>query len=130
MTCGGDTDLIQPTVTSGNTYVVPGTGTITSWSNNAGGGANQTFTLKVFRKVADPTFYMVVAHAGPLPLLGNRLNTFPASIPVKPGDVIGANTSSTTAVCLFAAPGGHLPVPRSACPTVRRRASTPIPTSA
>jgi hypothetical protein len=41
-------------VTSGNTYVVPGAGTITSWSHNAVAGPDQTLTMKIFRKVADP----------------------------------------------------------------------------
>lgn len=84
----GTHDIAQPIVTSGNTYVVPGNGTITSWSHNAAADAGQEMTFKVFRPVTGLT-YMVVGHDGPRTLTGGALNTFPASIPVKPGDVIG-----------------------------------------
>jgi Ca2+-binding RTX toxin-like protein len=84
----GTFDIAQPTVTSGNTYVAPGTGTITSWSHNAAAGAGQTLTFKVFRHLTGST-YMAVGHDGPRSLTGGAVNTFPASIPVKPGDVIG-----------------------------------------
>jgi Ca2+-binding RTX toxin-like protein len=95
--CFGPMDEAQPTVTSGNTYVVPGTGTITSWSHNARAGDGQTFTMKVFRKIAEPGTYMVVGHDGPRPLAAGALNTFPVSIPVKPGDVLGLNNGSPVA---------------------------------
>ena len=84
----GTFDIAQPTVTSGNPYVAPGTGTITSWSHNAAAGAGQILTFKVFRRVTGST-YMVVGHDGPRSMTGGAVNTFPASIPVKPGDVIG-----------------------------------------
>jgi hypothetical protein len=84
----GTMDIAQPTVTSGNTYVMPGTGTITSWSHNAAAPAGQMLTFKVFRQVAGLT-YMVVGHDGPRALTGGVLNTFPSSIPVRAGDVIG-----------------------------------------
>jgi hypothetical protein len=99
-------DFAQATVTSGNPYVVPGAGTITSWSHNARSGANQTLTMKVFRKLADPSTYMVVGHDGPRPLAASTLNTFPASVPVKPGDVLGLNRASpNTTACFFVVPG-------------------------
>ena len=104
--CFGPMDEAQPTVTSGNTYVVPGAGTITSWSHNARAGAGQTFTMKVFRKVAEPARYQVVGHDGPLPLAASALNTFPASVPVKPGDVLGFNNGSPVATsCGFPVTG-------------------------
>lgn len=87
-------DHAQPSVISGNTYVVPGTGTITSWSHNAASGGSQTLTMKIFRKVADPATFQVVGHDGPRQLAGGLLNTFPASIPVKPGDILGLNQAS------------------------------------
>src|SRR5262249_43724562 len=43
-------DVLQPTVTSGNTYVVPASvakGTISAWSHNAGAGAGQSIAFKV-----------------------------------------------------------------------------------
>ena len=65
-----DTDRAQPSVISGNSYVVPATGgitawTLTSWSHNAAADLGQELTMKVFRKVADPLTYTVVGHDGP-----------------------------------------------------------------
>jgi hypothetical protein len=102
-------DLAQPIVSSGNTYVVPGTGTITSWSHNAGAGAGQMLTMKVFRKIADPSTYQVVGHDGPRDLTEGALNTFPASIAVTPGDTLGLNIQNAAVhsnACLFFPPGG------------------------
>ncbi len=103
VTCISDADATQPTVTGGTSYVVPGTGTITSWSHQARAGSGQTFSFKVFRKVADPATYMVVGHDGPRSLTGGALNTFAGiSIPVKPGDLIGINSGSgTMTACIF-----------------------------
>ena len=103
-------DQAQQSVTSGNTYVVPtavAQGTITSWSHNATGGPDQTLTMKIFRKVAEPARYMVVGHDGPRPLAESTLNTFPTNIPVKPGDVLGLNQASGGGgtQCRFPVPG-------------------------
>jgi hypothetical protein len=108
--CGENQDLLQPTVTSGNAYVVPaGLGAITSWSTNADADADQMLTMKVFRKVADPATYQVVGHDGPRPLNSGVLNTFPASVAVMPGDVLGlhvpSNPSPGSPSCRFSAPG-------------------------
>lgn len=94
-------------MTSGSSYVVPGTGTITSWSHNATAGPDQTLTMKIFRRVAEPARYMVVGHDGPRPLAESTLNTFPTSIPVNPGDVLGLNQASGGGgtQCRFPAPG-------------------------
>jgi hypothetical protein len=51
-------------------------------------------TMKIWRQVAGSR-YTVVGHDGPRPLDDNELNTFPASVPVKPGDVLGLHTGST-----------------------------------
>jgi hypothetical protein len=85
---GGHWDLTQPTVTSGNTFVVPGNGTITSWSHNAAAGTGQMLAFKVFRPVTGST-YMAVGHDGPRLLTGGAVNTFQCNIPVKSGDLIG-----------------------------------------
>ncbi len=85
---GVSTDFLQPSVDSGSSYVVPSTGTITSWSTNAAAPAGQTYTMKVFRQIAGAT-YGVVGHDGPRTLTGGVLNTFPASVPVNADDVIG-----------------------------------------
>ena len=88
----GTLDVIQPAVTSGNSYAAPGTGTITSWSHNAAAGSGQTMTFKIFRQVTGST-YTVVGHDGPRPLMGGAVNVFPTNIGVKPGDVIGLSFS-------------------------------------
>jgi hypothetical protein len=108
--CPDSMDWAQPTVTSGNTYVVPplppaSALVITSWSHHASSGAGQTLTMKVFRKVADPAFYMAVGHDGPRPLDAGLLNTFPVSIAVRPGDFLGLYTNTPDAGCIFFVPG-------------------------
>lgn len=106
--CHNNVDRVQPTVTAGNSYIVPATGgvtawTLTSWSHNATSGANQQLTLKVFRKISDPDVYMQVGHDGPRPLTPAIVNIFPASIQVRAGDVLGNNGfSAGTTACLFA----------------------------
>ncbi len=63
-------------------------------------------TMKVFRQVADPATYEVVGHDGPRSLAAGVLNGFPASIAVKPGDILGLNTSSPGgSACTFNATG-------------------------
>lgn len=88
--CGGGPprDQVIPVVTSGNSYVVPGTGVLTSWSHNAAAGAGQLLGLKVFRHLGGPEF-MALAHNGPRALAPGLLNTFPVNIPVSAGDIIG-----------------------------------------
>jgi hypothetical protein len=105
--CHNNVDRVQPTVTAGNSYIVPATGgvtawTLTSWSHNATSGADQQLTLKVFRKIGDPDVYMVVGHDGPRPLTPGIVNIFPTSIPVRAGDVLGNNGFSVgTTACFF-----------------------------
>jgi hypothetical protein len=99
-----DVDVVQTTVTSGNTYVVPATGTLTSWSHHDLPAGGQQVTMKIFRKVADPATYQAVGHDGPRPLAGGTLNTFPTSIAVKSGDLLGLNLLSPTGTrCVFTA---------------------------
>ncbi len=112
-TCSGSAfDRTQPTVTSGSPYVVPqmppaSALVIASWSHNAGPGAGQTMTMKVFRKASDPATYTAVGHDGPRPLVESTINTFPASVPVQPGDVLGVNNLSPAPNrCTFEVLGG------------------------
>jgi hypothetical protein len=101
--CSPGYDWVQPTVTSGDAYVVPATvatGAITSWSSqaNASGGV---MTLKVFRHVAGLT-YMAVGHDVPRTLTPGVLNTFTGiSIPVKAGDVLGLHDGAGMPACVF-----------------------------
>jgi hypothetical protein len=107
--CVGSTfDIIEPTVTSGTGYVVqplPNVDAlmISSWSHNAAPAPPAgALTFKVFRKTADPATYTVVGHDGPHELTAGALNTFPTSIPVQPGDVIGINSAMPAATaCTF-----------------------------
>jgi hypothetical protein len=104
--CTGNDDWLQPSVTSGNSYVVPATGTITSWTTNDS-AAGQQLTMKMYRKVGDPATYKVVGHAGPQALTPDGVagNTFPANIAVQPGDVLGFHTVTSFGQCAFSAPG-------------------------
>jgi len=102
--CNNDHEFVQQTVTSGNSYVVPSTGTITSWSHNARAATNQELTMKIFRPLGG-TSYRVVGHDGPHPLNEGALNTFPANISVKPGDVLGLYDRAGFPGCGFTASG-------------------------
>jgi hypothetical protein len=98
------TDLIQPTVTSGNSYVASGDGTITSWSTR-GGTSPGTAKLKVFRKVGDPGKYRVVTQDVYRNLTAAVENTFNVTLGgIQAGDVIGLNFQTNTG-CQFAVPG-------------------------
>jgi hypothetical protein len=106
--CEGQFDLVQPTVTDGNSYVVPSTGgvtswTVTSWSTNATADAGQTMGLKIFRKVVHPATFMAISHGGRHNLSAG-LNTFTANLVVRPGDLLGANWSGPDGACAFQAP--------------------------
>jgi hypothetical protein len=102
-------DDLQPTVTSGKSYAVPAGGqAITSWSTNASVEVGQMLEMKVFRKVGDPAIYSVVGHDGPRPIAPATLNTFPANVPVQPGDLLGfqhVNAADVDSACFFTAPG-------------------------
>jgi len=106
-------DHVQPTVTSGNSYVVPAIPgasalMISSWSHNATVGAGQMLTMKAFRPLGGAA-YMVVGHDGPRLLTPSALNTFPVSIPVKPGDVLGLHTPQLTpgTACIYVVGGAE-----------------------
>lgn len=101
--CNAQADILQPTVQSGASYVVPAGGAmITSWSTNAAAGAGQMFEMKVFRQVNDPLTYKVVGHDGPRSLAPGALNTFVVNIPVQPGDLLGLNDVATAPdACTF-----------------------------
>ena len=103
-------DNLQPTVTSGTSYVVPAVGTITSWSHSARSGTlgGPVAKMKVFRPLGGPT-YQVVGGDGPRPLSPGLLNTFATSVSVVPGDVIGLwvpmRPADDAIGCSFSVPG-------------------------
>ncbi len=107
MACGVNFDRLQPAVTSGNSYVASETGTITSWTTNASLAGGQQLTMKVFRKVGDPSSYQVVGHSGPQTLTpgGTAGNTFPANVSVKSGDVLGLYSDTNGSGCFFTSAG-------------------------
>ena len=108
--CAPNNDWAQLSVGSGTPYVVPGDGTITSWSHSAGAGAGQTMTMKIWRQVVAGTTYTAVGHDGPRALAPSAINTFSANIPVKPGDLLGFHSGAVPpAACLSAlTPGDTL----------------------
>jgi hypothetical protein len=109
LTCDQNTDAAQTiSPPSGSSYVVPGTGTITSWSTQAGPGATQSLAMKVFRKVGDPARFQAVGHDGPRTLSAGALNTFPTSVRVRPGDLLGLHTTATSVACLVVTPGAQI----------------------
>jgi hypothetical protein len=105
--CDAGVDFVQLGVSSGNQYVVPGHGTITSWTVEPAGDRG-TLTMKIFRKLGDPPRFQVVGHAGPQTrtLGGVAGNTFPANVRVRPGDLLGLHTVTATP-CAFKDPGGR-----------------------
>jgi hypothetical protein len=106
--CSPNSDWVQPTVVAGNSYVVPGTGTVTSWTMFGGANPADQITMKVWRAVTGQTnTFQAVGHAGPQTITsgGTAGNTFPASVQVQPGDILGFHTGPSFTKCLFAAPG-------------------------
>ena len=108
--CSPGWDFLDSTVTSGNSYVIPGTGTVTSWSTETAAGSSQQMAMKIFRHVTDPVHpntYRAVGHDGPHPLAADSLNTFAANIAVQPGDVVGVSTpnAGNPPDCQFPVPG-------------------------
>lgn len=99
-------DEAQILTSSGTSYVVPFPGgAITSWSTNAGAGAGQTLGFKVFRPLG-PGVFQVVAHDGPRALTPSAVNTFPVSLPVRAGDILGlavppGNATGVPTACEF-----------------------------
>jgi hypothetical protein len=104
--CDAGVDFVQLGTNSGNPYVVPGAGTISSWTVE-GAGDRGTLSIKIFRKIADPARFQVVGHAGPQTRTpgGTAANTFPANIRVRPGDLLGLHTETATP-CVFKDPDG------------------------
>ncbi len=78
-------DYLQGTVASGNGYVVPTAGLLTSWTTMS--EKTGSMGLKIFRPVAGR--YSVLAVDGPMMLPASLPKTFPVSIPVLAGDVVG-----------------------------------------
>lgn len=97
-------DELQTSVSSGSSYVVPTSGVLTSWTTYSGPVSGQALGLKVFRPEGG-TSYKVVAHDDPRSLTSSTFNTFPVSIPVQTGDVVGTFVPENSEVaCAFETP--------------------------
>jgi len=80
-------DELQTSVASGNSYVAPSAGVITSWSTQVGSTPGQMLGMKVYRPLG-PGAYLVVGQDG-AHALASGLNTFTVNIPVQAGDILG-----------------------------------------
>ena len=95
--CGNQTDL-QTSVSSGNSYTVGAAGVITSWSFHNGIDVLPGLKLKVASPQSGGGYLFIgEAEAGTQNL--HALNTYPANIPVQPGDIIGIFVGSPFGHC-------------------------------
>jgi hypothetical protein len=85
--CGAGT-FLQTGAASGNSYTIPETGTITSWSFQTNGNVVPELELKVARPLGAEE-YEIVGSSAAGSESPSSVNTYPASIPVHAGDVIG-----------------------------------------
>jgi hypothetical protein len=107
--CGGSAaDIVQPAVSFGTSYAVPLAGRITSWTTGAAAPGGQAWTMKVWREVPGAGLtYVAVGHDGPHTLIGGVVNTFPANVPVQPGDLLGLNVGPSGGSACFFPVGGE-----------------------
>ncbi|MDX6616381.1 MAG: hypothetical protein QOD60_1472 [Solirubrobacterales bacterium] len=94
---GGSGVTYLQVASPGGQYTVPFTGVITSWSFQAPATTVPSLKFKVGRHVAGNDF-MIVGSDGPRDPVAGMLNTFPVTIPVQAGDVIGDFRASSGAV--------------------------------
>ncbi len=106
--CSPD-DRVQPSVTSGNSYAVPASGTITSWSTLSGtpGLGDASMQLKIFRPTGIANTFTIVGQDGPRAITANALNAFPLATPiqVQAGDLVGLHSTSGDPNCGFVVAG-------------------------
>ena len=90
-------------VSADTNYVVPGGGTITSFSfESTAANAGQQLDFLVLRPATPPQTtgdYAVVGKTGLVTLAGTGLETFPANIPVQGGDILGWWQAGTLENC-------------------------------
>ncbi|HKH22435.1 MAG TPA: hypothetical protein VKA88_02350 [Solirubrobacterales bacterium] len=96
-------DYLQTGVTGGNLYSARQAGTITFWSTRSS-GPGATYVFKVFRRTSDPDFFQVVGRSTQH-LLTAGINTFPTSLQVLSGDLIGLHEQGPANSCTFPMPG-------------------------
>jgi hypothetical protein len=93
----------RKTAPSSPSYRAPSNGKIISWTTS-GGPSPWTARLKIWRPTSHPSVFTPVAESlvRTVPA-GNKLTTFPTSILVHKGDVIGI-ASISGAECIYFAP--------------------------
>jgi hypothetical protein len=99
----GAASLIQ-NASPGNGYAAPTAGVITAWSFQASASGTVPIKLKVFRS-AGATDYLTVDESEQVVPTAGVLNTFPTTIPVKAGDLLGLYVSSESPAGKASAPG-------------------------
>jgi uncharacterized repeat protein (TIGR01451 family) len=89
--CG---DYLQLGVSTGSRYTVPFDGVITSWSFQADASPPVSSTAFIVARACCGTrgFYTTVGAAPASAVTANELNSYPARIQVRAGDVIGLST--------------------------------------
>jgi hypothetical protein len=102
--CAQDHTRLQAT-SPGDAYVVPAEGTITSWSFQADADP-PTMKFKVGRSAGGDEFE-IVGQSGLVTPPANTLSTYPASIAVEAGDVIGTYTQDEGGCADFAPGDGY-----------------------
>jgi hypothetical protein len=101
---------VQHQVAGPPTYTVPdGGGVVTSWSVQGGTSPFSPLKLKLVRRAADGTSYVIVAEDTFRPITQGVLNTFPTQIPVTGGEILSIWSSGGSG-CMFstAAEGDHV----------------------
>jgi hypothetical protein len=98
--CAAEIDT-QSAVASGTSFVVPaGRWALTSWSTY-GGATGGLMSMMIFRPTAAPYVYTVVAESPIQSLSVGVLNTFPASVVVQGGDLLGFWSGGDAACATF-----------------------------
>jgi hypothetical protein len=69
-----------------------------------------SLTMKIFRLIAAPDLYLIVGRDGPRTLAPGVINTFPANVAVKRGDVLGIHIPNPAGGpgCIIPVPSGDL----------------------
>jgi hypothetical protein len=92
----------QSAVASGTSFVVPaGRWLLSSWSTYGGSTTGGLMGMMIFRPTAGPYVYTVVAESPIQSLSVGVLNTFPASVVVQGGDLLGFWSGGGAACATF-----------------------------
>jgi hypothetical protein len=88
---GPDSEAVQIHRASGPSYAAPSAGVLTSWSFQSSNTQSTTLTLRVFHPTGTPQEFTPIADGGPQQTIAasSGVHTFPVTIPVETGDLIG-----------------------------------------